>query len=173
VWIILTTRSHKSMPAHAVDRPAPSAQEPVARRFGTGEPAYVQWTIAISRYGCKGRHGGRCFRCLWLCLVSTRVNGDAVFQAEVRGKNEVAAALCEDENLLGTSTVSTGRHSFKLNDTARLIRATVAAGLKIKGVTLNGSTVTILVDGAQDAGSDKANPWDEALDDDTDKKRAP
>ena len=84
------------------------------------------------------------------------------------------AALCGDENLLGTSTVSTGRHSFKLNDTARLIRATVAAGLKVKGVKLNGSTVTILVDGAQDAaGSDKANPWDEVLDDDTDKKRAP
>jgi hypothetical protein len=114
------------------------------------------------------------FRCLWLCLVSTCFNGDAVFQAEVRGKNDVAAALCGDENLFGTSTVSTGRHSFKLNDTARLIRATVAAGLKVKGVTLNGSTVTILVDGAQDAlGGDKANPWDEVLEDDTDKKRAP
>jgi hypothetical protein len=62
--------------------------------------------------------------------------------------------------------VSTGRHSFKLNDTARLIRATRAAGLKVKGVTLKGDTVTILVDGAQDAvGSDKANanPWDEVL----------
>jgi hypothetical protein len=76
--------------------------------------------------------------------------------------------------LEGTSAVSTGRHSFKLNDTARLIRATRAAGLKVKGVTLNGSTVTILVGGAQDAvGSDKANPLDEVFDDDTDKKRAP
>jgi hypothetical protein len=107
----------------------------------------------------------------WSSLV---VNGCHRRQAEVRGKNDVAAALCGDENLLGTSTVSTGRHSFKLNDTARLIRATVAAGLKVKGVTLNGSTVTILVDGAQDAaGSDRANPWDEVLaDDTTDKKRA-
>ena len=74
----------------------------------------------------------------------------------------------------GTPAVSTGRHSFKLNDTARLIRATRAAGLKVKGVTLKDGAVTILVDGVQDVtGSGKANPWDEVLDDDTYKKRAP
>jgi hypothetical protein len=66
--------------------------------------------------------------------------------------------------------MSTGRHSFKHNDAARLIRATAAAGLKVKGVTLNGSTVTVLVDGAiaTDGGT---NPWDQVLEDDTDKKR--
>jgi len=45
--------------------------------------------------------------------------------------------------------MSTGRHAFKRLDAARLIRATVAAGLKVKAVTLNGDTVTLLVDGAE------------------------
>ena len=45
--------------------------------------------------------------------------------------------------------MSTGRHSFKHNDAARLIRATAAAGMKVKGVTLDGSKVTVLVDGAE------------------------
>jgi hypothetical protein len=52
----------------------------------------------------------------------------------------------EHEVFFGTSAMSTGRHSFKHNDAARLIRATEAAGLKVKGVTLDGSKLTVLVD---------------------------
>jgi hypothetical protein len=65
--------------------------------------------------------------------------------------------------------VSTGRHSFKHNDAARLIRAVEAAGKKVKGVTLSGKTVTVLVDDEIRGGA--ANPWDEVLTDDPDKKR--
>jgi hypothetical protein len=66
--------------------------------------------------------------------------------------------------------MSTGRHSFKHNDAARLIRATAAAGLKVKGVTLNGRAITVLVDDATATDCGK-NPWDQVLEDDTDKKR--
>jgi hypothetical protein len=58
--------------------------------------------------------------------------------------------------------MSTGRHSFKHNDAARLIRATEAAGLKVKGVTLDGGKVTVLIDAptigmALDAGTVASN----------------
>ena len=46
--------------------------------------------------------------------------------------------------------MSTGRHTFRLNDTARLIRATEAAGKKVKSVSLEGKRVTVLVDEAAD-----------------------
>ena len=43
------------------------------------------------------------------------------------------------------SSMSTGRHSFKHNDAARLIRAVEAAGKKITGITLKHGAVTVLV----------------------------
>jgi hypothetical protein len=62
--------------------------------------------------------------------------------------------------LFGTfSAVSTGRHSFKHNDAARLIRAT-EAGLKVKGVTLDGGKITVLIDDGY-LSANAANPWDE------------
>jgi hypothetical protein len=66
----------------------------------------------------------------------------------------------EHEVFFGTSAMSTGRHSFKHNDAARLIRATEAAGLKVKGVSLDGGKVTVLVDDGRPSASN-ANPWDE------------
>ena len=42
--------------------------------------------------------------------------------------------------------MATGRHSFKHNDMARAIRATKAAGLTIKEVTLDKGKITLLVD---------------------------
>jgi hypothetical protein len=73
------------------------------------------------------------------------------------------------EGLLGFSIMSTGRHAFKHNDCARLIRAVEAAGKKVKGVTLSGKTVTVLVDDG--IASSAANPWDQVLTDDPHKKR--
>ena len=66
--------------------------------------------------------------------------------------------------------MSTGRHAFKHNDCARLIRAVEAAGKKVRGVTLTGKSVTVLID---DEAMTKtaANPWDEVLSDDPDQKR--
>jgi hypothetical protein len=59
----------------------------------------------------------------------------------------------------------TGRHSFKHNDAARLIRATKAAGLTVKGVTLDKGKVTLLVDEAAPADeAAKPNPLDRVLD---------
>ena len=43
--------------------------------------------------------------------------------------------------------MSTGRHSFKHNDAARLIRAVEAAGKTVTGVILKDGAVTVLVDG--------------------------
>ena len=65
------------------------------------------------------------------------------------------------------SSMSTGRHSFKHNDAARLIRAVEAAGKKITGVTLKDGAVTVLVGGAPHSasGNDKINPWDDVLED--------
>jgi hypothetical protein len=64
--------------------------------------------------------------------------------------------------LFGTfSAVSTGRHSFKHNDAARLIRATEAAGLKVKGVTLDGGKVTVQVVDGSASTDNTTNPWDE------------
>jgi hypothetical protein len=42
--------------------------------------------------------------------------------------------------------MSSGRHSFKLNDTTRLVKAVEAAGKKICGVMLDRGKVTVLVD---------------------------
>jgi hypothetical protein len=42
--------------------------------------------------------------------------------------------------------MSTGRYSFKGTDAARLIRATRAAGLAVKRVTLENGVVTLQVD---------------------------
>jgi len=59
--------------------------------------------------------------------------------------------------------MSTGRHSFKHNDAARLIRAIEAAGKTIKSVTLNEGKVTVTV-GQQQAsesikGDDDVESW--------------
>jgi hypothetical protein len=62
--------------------------------------------------------------------------------------------------------MSSGRHSFKHNDAARLIRATAAAGFKVKGVALDAGKVTILVDDSAakaDDSNHKSNPWNEVL----------
>jgi hypothetical protein len=64
--------------------------------------------------------------------------------------------------------VSKGRHSFKLNDAARLMRAVEEAGLKVKGVMLKGETLTVLVDGPKATkNDDNPNPWDQVLNDDS------
>jgi hypothetical protein len=59
--------------------------------------------------------------------------------------------------------MSTGRHAFRHNDAARLLRATAAAGLKVTGVTLDAGKVTVLVeDAAQtaiNASDDKVENW--------------
>jgi hypothetical protein len=70
--------------------------------------------------------------------------------------------------------MSTGRHSFKHNDAARLIRAIEAAGKTVTGVVLKDGVVTVQVDGAQPAAgeNDKVNPWDKILQNDSDKERA-
>jgi len=47
----------------------------------------------------------------------------------------------------GIAIMSTGRHSFKHNDARRLIRAVESAGKKVKGVTLSGNTITVLLEG--------------------------
>jgi hypothetical protein len=67
--------------------------------------------------------------------------------------------------------VSTGKHSFRGTDAARLIRATTAAGLNIKGVTLDKGTVRLDVESAPGADAGK-NPWDEVLQNAQDKERA-
>jgi hypothetical protein len=61
--------------------------------------------------------------------------------------------------------MSAGRHSFKHNDAARLIRATTAAGLKVKSVTLEKGKVRLETD---DAGANRepetdTNEWDERI----------
>jgi hypothetical protein len=64
--------------------------------------------------------------------------------------------------------VSKGRHSFNFDDAARLMRAVDQAGLKVKGVTLKGETVTVLVDGPKATkNDDNPNPWDQVLNDDS------
>lgn len=59
--------------------------------------------------------------------------------------------------------MSTGRHTFRHTEAARLIRATTAAGLKIKGVTLDEGKVTVLVDDDAPADDSKINPLDRVL----------
>jgi len=60
--------------------------------------------------------------------------------------------------------MSAGNHRFKQTDAARLIRATKAAGLKVKGVTLTDGTVRLEVDGDMAAAAEaKANPLDRVL----------
>jgi hypothetical protein len=55
--------------------------------------------------------------------------------------------------------MSTGRHTFKGTEAARLIRAATAAGLKVKGVTLRDGKPYIEVD-QEDAPAVDANPFD-------------
>jgi hypothetical protein len=66
--------------------------------------------------------------------------------------------------------MSTGKHTFRHSDAARLIRAAQAAGLTVRGVTLDGHKVTLEVDGGTATGS-ALNPWDGVLTDDPDAKR--
>jgi hypothetical protein len=76
--------------------------------------------------------------------------------------------------LFGEFLVSTGKHNFRQTDAARLIRATTAAGLNIKGVTLENGVVRLDVDAvaAIDNGDTaKDNPLDRVLKDAQDKKR--
>jgi hypothetical protein len=63
--------------------------------------------------------------------------------------------------------MSAGRHSFKLNDAARLvtatIRATTAAGLKVKAVTMRDGKPYVEIDdtpAAAPAPRDPPNPWE-------------
>jgi hypothetical protein len=56
--------------------------------------------------------------------------------------------------------MSTGRHSFKHNDAARLIRAVEAAGKRVVGVTLKDGLVTIVVDGASPVAAPTRNDLD-------------
>jgi hypothetical protein len=66
--------------------------------------------------------------------------------------------------------MSAGRHSFRHNDAARLIRAAEAAGKKVKGISLEGKRVTVIVDDA--AASDaEPNPLDRVLKNAQDEKR--
>jgi hypothetical protein len=68
--------------------------------------------------------------------------------------------------------MSTGRHSFKHNDAARLIRATTAAGLKVKAVTMrDGKPYVEIVDEATAKANAEPNDWAD-LKDATDEKRA-
>ena len=61
--------------------------------------------------------------------------------------------------------MSTGRHSFKHSDAARLIRAAEAAGKKVKGMSLEGKRVTLQFDdetpAAAPAPRDPPNPWEQ------------
>jgi hypothetical protein len=59
--------------------------------------------------------------------------------------------------------MSTGRHSFKHSDAARLIRAAEAAGKKVKGISLEGKRVTVLVDDATAEPETDTNEWDERI----------
>lgn len=67
--------------------------------------------------------------------------------------------------------MSTGRHAFRLNDTARLIRAAEAAGKRVKSVSLEGKRVTVLVDDAAAAPDAEPNPLDRVLKNAQDQKR--
>jgi hypothetical protein len=71
-------------------------------------------------------------------------------------------------------SMSSGPHSFKHRDAARLIRATTPAGLTVKGVSLDGGKITLMVgDATQRANTDdECNPWDEVSSEAPDKKRS-
>jgi hypothetical protein len=56
--------------------------------------------------------------------------------------------------------MSAGRHSFKQNDAARLIRAAQTAGMKVTSMTLKDGTVTVLLDGEQPATGPTKNDLD-------------
>jgi hypothetical protein len=66
--------------------------------------------------------------------------------------------------------MSGGKHTFKHTDAARLIRATKAAGLKVKGVTLKDGIVRLEVDG-EAAATGAKNPLDRVLKNAQDQKR--
>jgi hypothetical protein len=70
--------------------------------------------------------------------------------------------------------MSTGRHAFKHNDAARLIRAAKAAGLKVASVELVGDKVRVLVGEAppESKSEQPPNSWDKIIDA-QDQKRTP
>ena len=59
--------------------------------------------------------------------------------------------------------MSAGRHSFKLNDGRRLIRAATAEGLKVRAVTLDDGKVTLQI-GDEPDGNGEATMWDAETD---------
>ena len=61
------------------------------------------------------------------------------------------------------------RCAFRHNDAARLIRATKAAGLAVKGVTLKDGAVTVVVEDGPGAKRDEPNDWAGVLKDAADK----
>jgi hypothetical protein len=69
--------------------------------------------------------------------------------------------------------MSAGRHSFKLNDAARLvaatIRATPAAGLKVKAVTMRDGKPYVEIDDGAAKADDGKNPWDKVPNEDAER----
>jgi hypothetical protein len=59
--------------------------------------------------------------------------------------------------------MSTGRHAFKSTEAARLIRATKAAGLPIKGVTIKDGKPYVDIDAPADDANTGASEWDERI----------
>jgi hypothetical protein len=57
--------------------------------------------------------------------------------------------------------MSANKHTFKLNDTSRLLRAAIAAGLPAERLRLVHDLVgrTISVEVRDEGGSEAANPW--------------
>ena len=55
--------------------------------------------------------------------------------------------------------MSAGKHSFKLNDSRRMMRAAIAVGLKVRAVTLDDGKVTLQIGDVPD-GNGEATMWD-------------
>jgi hypothetical protein len=55
--------------------------------------------------------------------------------------------------------MSAGKHSFKLNDSRRLMRAAIEVGLQVRAVTLYDGKVTVLIGDVPD-GNGEAAMWD-------------
>ena len=55
--------------------------------------------------------------------------------------------------------MSSGPHSFKLNDSKRLMRAAMAVGLKVRTVTLDNGKVTLQIGDVPD-GNGEVTMWD-------------
>jgi hypothetical protein len=79
-------------------------------------------------------------------------------------RNQGVIAFCAIYAIVGTLQcvrllMSLGRHAFKLNDAARLVRALKAAGLSISRVELDNGKVIAVTDNA--ATPVEQNEWDE------------